>query len=455
MSDDDKKLCSACNQNLSKENFSKKQFQAKSQRRCKTCVEQNIEISIQKVTQDLSKAKISSCSKKKKSRNKPVYAGTKEGVYKSSSAGQEDFVDKFSFIADDLCAYCGKVEEEGGEKLLACEGCKNVLYCSRTCQKSAHPEHKLVCKKFKADYKAYKKDRKARMGSMKDFSNIEEQSQYGVIGFNCNVFNNGKAFYYVTFGGELRGNEQPGHYFASPQAEQGVKNVLGIASFKLLTQNMRMFTTQDQGDPLRSEYFSDVSELNPRDQFLFSCGVLNDIDTAKNILPYVLHDISISDLKPDGSVLDIGDITVRGYRLNALEWASRKGNYAIAEWLATDERTKVMLTRKDSAPVAWACYTGKVELAKMLVKKGADSRATTEKVWNYKPPMHLAAENGHFLALKYLVEECGHDIHSLDAFGKDIRASIRVNNKRWTKVAGCVACDDYAKSKGVEGDYIK
>ena len=451
MSDEDKKLCSACNKNLSKEKFSKKQYQAKSQRRCKTCVEENVEISIQKVTQDISETKISTSTKKKKSKNKPVYAGTQEGMCKPSSG--QDFVAQ---LAHDLCAWCGKVEEESGEKLLRCEGCKNVLYCSRTCQKSAYPEHKLVCEKFKADYKASKKERKAakaRMGDtkIKNFSS-SEASGYGSIGIHCNALNNGKALYLATYNGELRGNEQPGHYVATPQAEEGLKNALGIAGFNKIAQGMRMQTMQAIGSFSRSEYFSDVSELNPIDQFLLSCGVLSDIDRAKDMLPYVLHQISISGRKPDGSVPDIGDITVRGYGLNALEWASRRGNYAIAEWLATDERTKVMLTRKDSAPVAWACYTGKVELAKMLVEKGADSKATAEKVFNYKPPMHLATENGQLLALKYLVEECGHDIHSVDTFGNDIRACLRVNNKAWTEVAGCVACDDYAKSKGVEGD---
>ena len=88
----------------------------------------------------------------------------------------------------------------------------------------------------------------------------------------------------------------------------------------------------------------------------------------------------------------------------------------------------------------------------MLVKKGADSRGTAEKVWNYRPHMHVAAENGHFLALKYLVEECGHDINVLDSLGNDLRASLRVYNPRWTELAGCVACDEYAKGKGVEGE---
>jgi len=138
--------------------------------------------------------------------------------------------------------------------------------------------------------------------------------------------------------------------------------------------------------------------------------------------------------------------------LNALEWAARRGNYSIAEWLATDSRTKVMLDRADSAPVAWACYTNKVELAKMLVRHGANSHTTTEVVFGHKPPCHLASENGQLLALKYLVEECGHDIHECDTEGQDIRVSLRRYNKAWTSVAGCIACDDYAKSKGVLGE---
>jgi hypothetical protein len=212
---------------------------------------------------------------------------------------------------------------------------------------------------------------------------------------------------------------------------------------------------EDQGTFKRTEIFTDVDELYPIDQFLLSCGSLEIIERAKTALPYALHQLSISGLKPDGSLPNIGDITVRGYNLNALEWAARRGNHSIAEWLATDSRTKVMLTRSDSTPVAWACYTNKIELAKMLVKHGADSHTTTEVVFDYTPPSHLASKNGQLIALKYLVEECGHDIHECDTFGEDIRASLRRNNKVWASSAGCVAADEYAKSKGVKGELIR
>ena len=207
---------------------------------------------------------------------------------------------------------------------------------------------------------------------------------------------------------------------------------------------------RQDGKLSRTEYFSgNVAELKPQDQFLLSCGTLADIDHAKRVLPLVLHLISISGRKPDGTIPDITDITVRGYNLNALEWAARRGHYRIAEWLATDPRTKVMLTRTDSAPVAWAVYTNKVELAKMLIQHGANSHATTTTVFGDKPPTHLAAENGSFLAFKFLIEECGHDIMERDGLGQNIRTSTRQNNKMWRDNAGCVAIDNYVKSKGV------
>jgi hypothetical protein len=116
----------------------------------------------------------------------------------------------------------------------------------------------------------------------------------------------------------------------------------------------------------------------------------------------------------------------------------------------------MLVTQYDSAPVAWACYTNRVELAKMLVDQyGADSHSTTEVVFGYKPPSHLASENGKLLALKFLVEECGHDIFECDTVGQDIRASLRKNNRAWMNVDGCVACDEYAKEKGVEGEIIR
>jgi hypothetical protein len=446
------KICSACAQNLPKEKFSKKQWQQKQQRRCMDCIEANREINLMpkaastKGGAQSSSSRTSNTKQKKRSKkDKPVFAGNQEGRFKPNT-GTPDFPG--AKMASDICAWCGKAEENG--KFSYCPTCKNILFCSRKCQKAAYPEHELVCEQMKKDRKDSSKERKAhKKGSL----NSSEAS--GTGGFGLDYHSGAGGISILTYNGELRGNEQPGSHFATDASREAIRKMLGPQKFQLFCQHMKEKGVEDQGTLGRMEFFTDVDELNPIDQFLLSCGSLEDIERAKSALPYVLHQISISGLKPDGSLPNIGDITVRGYNLNALEWAARRGNYSIAEWLATDLRTKVMLTRSDSAPVAWACYTNKIELAKMLVKHGADSHTTTKVVFGYKPPSHLASENGHLLALKYLVEECGHDIHECDTFGEDIRASLRRNNKVWTSLAGCVAADEYAKSKGVEGEIIR
>ena len=52
-----------------------------------------------------------------------------------------------------------------------------------------------------------------------------------------------------------------------------------------------------------------------------------------------------------------------GVGFTALDWAARKGRHEIAEFLATDPRTRALVTM--GAPVGWACYTNHVELAKV------------------------------------------------------------------------------------------
>mgnify|MGYP003564936668 CR=1 FL=1 len=99
--------------------------------------------------------------------------------------------------------------------------------------------------------------------------------------------------------------------------------------------------------------------------------------------------------------------------------------------------------------MAWACYTNKVGLAKMLVIHGADSHPTSKVVYVNKPPTQLAAENGQLLAGKYLVQECGHDINQRDALGQNIPRTIRRKNREWSSLPGSVAVDEYAKLKGV------
>mmetsp|Transcript_6210 Transcript_6210/g.14053 ORF Transcript_6210/g.14053 Transcript_6210/m.14053 type:complete len:638 (-) Transcript_6210:95-2008(-) len=456
----EEKPCGACLKVLTSEQFSKKQWQQKQRRRCKNCADSGKEIDVAGLIAILNDGAQSSndpstcnasgggtaASKKKKKGNKknpPVFAGNADGLYQPD-ATRGNIHGLKATLASDICAWCGKVEEN--EDLMLCPVCKNIYYCSRACQKAAYPEHELVCQQRRQDRKNSKEERNERKKG--DFT-ISEASGTGSFFLDYHPGPNGISC--VFYKGELRGDEQPGQHFASEAAAEGMRAVLK-EKFPLFCRSMEKDTLESRGTLKRTELFTNADELNAIDQFLLSCGPLNDMQRAKEALPYVLHQINISGLKPDGTIPNIGDITVRGYGLNALEWASRRGNFALAEWLATDSRTKVMLTCVDSAPVAWACYTNRVELAKMLVKHGADSSATYSSVFDHKPPAHLASENGQLLALKYLVEGCGHDIHECDTDGQDIRVSLRRNNKVWAQTAGCVACDDYAKGKGVLGE---
>ena len=53
-------------------------------------------------------------------------------------------------IAEVLCAYCGK-SEENNISLKTCIACKMTKYCSRDCQVAHRPQHKKACKKRAAE----------------------------------------------------------------------------------------------------------------------------------------------------------------------------------------------------------------------------------------------------------------------------------------------------------------
>ena len=84
---------------------------------------------------------------------------------------------------------------------------------------------------------------------------------------------------------------------------------------------------------------------------------------------------------------------VPGVGFTCLDWAARRGNYEIAEFLCTDPRSKSVATSPHGAPVGWACYTNQVDLAKMLVQHGASVAQTNLPLYG-RHPMFMAAENG-------------------------------------------------------------
>ena len=91
-------------------------------------------------------------------------------------------------------------------------------------------------------------------------------------------------------------------------------------------------------------------------------------------------------------------LRVPSFGLTALEWAAKKGNLDVIEWLCTDVRTKALV--RTGSPIGWACYTGRVECAKSLLRHGADPTATDAFLWDETPPLLVAFQNGQLEAKK-------------------------------------------------------
>jgi len=250
------------------------------------------------------------------------------------------------------CAHCGATEGN----MRRCANCKITAYCSRACQQAAWPAHKKSCS-------VLKKEREEAQGKGRpEIAMHTDATGVGSVAL--------------------------------------LHNPAGESRMMLLTQAdmLRMLRAPKKQKELVFRQVTDLESLPL--QFLLSCGMRPNLPLAQSLLP---------------AILDMGDITkllLPGAGFTALDWAARKGNYEIAEWLATAEGTKELVNT--GAPVGWACYTNRVELASMLVGHRADPAATNEVLWGGMPPLLVAAENGQLLAMKWLVEEQGQNIQMKD-----------------------------------------
>ena len=93
-----------------------------------------------------------------------------------------------------------------------------------------------------------------------------------------------------------------------------------------------------------------------------------------------------------------------------------KGHLAVVQWLCTDPRTRPLVG--EGTPIGWACYTGRLECAKALLRHGADPRATDVVLWGGLPPLLVACQNGQLEAIQWLVDEVGIDVRTKDLHGK-------------------------------------
>ena len=180
--------------------------------------------------------------------------------------------------------------------------------------------------------------------------------------------------------------------------------------------------------------FQELSELVAPVRFLLACGPVCDIDVARACVDEV---VSMTGGKID-------KLRMKMANFSPLEWAAKKGNTEIVEWLCTDDRTKCLIN--EGCPVGWACYTGKVDIARKLVQHGADSTKTDYTLFYNCPPLLVAAENGQVEAMEFLVDEMGHDIHMVGPTGRDLLQSIMVP-PNWMEVPGHRKAYRWAKER--------
>jgi hypothetical protein len=151
-------------------------------------------------------------------------------------------------------------------------------------------------------------------------------------------------------------------------------------------QALRMADIEVNVDPSdvarRSLMFERLDDLPILERFLFSCEPLGDLRVARESV--------------QGALLCVGDqldnLRIRACGFTALDWAAKKGNKYIVEWLCTDPLTKGLVHL--GSAVGWACYKGQVDIANTLLKHGADPSVTQLILWGGIPPLFVAARNG-------------------------------------------------------------
>ena len=290
------------------------------------------------------------------------------------------------------CGHCGA----RGGTLRKCTGCGGAVYCNAECQGKAWPRHKKQCSKQLALMRKALRQldqtqpREVRMGmpmpgesaAWREKSFItSEATGVGAVGLHHNPgFISSLTFW----------DGAPEPVYDATLAEVAA---VGHAQ------------KYDQGLGTR-QHFRTLTDLDAPLQLLLACGPLVDLPRAQALLPEVL-----SLLPPPGiTALRLHDVL-----FTPLEWAAKKGNLAVVEWLCTDARTQPLV--RVGAPVGWACYTGKLEVARALLRHGADAGATHEALWGGLPPLLVAAQNGQLQTVQWLMDEAGQQLAIEDSRG--------------------------------------
>jgi len=294
------------------------------------------------------------------------------------------------------------------DKLSKCAGCAGVAYCSKECQKADWKRHKAECAGA------------ARTVCREAPANLAAQG----VAMEPRLY-------------------QPGAVDEGPQLYTdatgcGSVAILWLGEGKASQIVYSSSSASGIGAPSQPVAFTQFSDLSPAEELLVSCGPLPSLQRVQAALPRALA--------ANGG--NAASIRVRGAGFTALEWAARKGNLDIVKWLISDERTKGLVTV--GAPVGWACYTGRVEVARALVAAGADPTATDEGLWGNLPPLLTAAQNGQLEIMKWLVDDLGQDIRMRCLHGGGVEEHIKTS-ENWRDVPGNVGCAKWVEERLAPG----
>jgi len=322
------------------------------------------------------------------------------------------------FAKSDPKASCGRCGCKDSSKLKECAGCGGAVYCSKDCQTVKWKEHKKVCspvitetrrlfQEMKLDVEAFEFAASSKAGlsiarSLESYAGmtaLSEVSSLGSVAFLLKIAG-GKSI--LTFNG-----------YAPSSADLGC-----LRTGKSPNSDFMMI-------------FEKLNDLPILERFLVSCGPLRDIQIAKKSLDEALWYV--------GGNLE--NLRIRACGFTALEWAAKKGNKDIVEWLCNDSRTQGLIGI--GSPVGWACYTGQVEIAKVLVDRGANPAANHPSLWG-EHPLLCAAQNGQFEAVKWLVEDMGQNIRMVDQHGGGILSHI-MTVPDWPQLEGHMKCFAWAE----------
>jgi len=96
--------------------------------------------------------------------------------------------------------------------------------------------------------------------------------------------------------------------------------------------------------------------------------------------------------------VDVNKTRAPGTGFTPLEWAARKGNASVIETLVRDCGADPRV----GTPILWACFTNRLEVAKLLDRLGASASAVTE---SGESALHYAARNGSIECLDWLLNQ--------------------------------------------------